>query len=54
MRETLNLLRVDISIIATNNTNDIIIINFAIAIIYLVINNIDDNNISILDSLASY
>ena len=54
IREALNLLRVDVSIVDTNNANDIFAINFVIAIVYLVINNIENNNISIVSSLASY
>ena len=53
-RETLDLLRVDISIVATNNVNDVLAANFAIAIIYLVINNTENNNISAISLFASY
>ena len=50
----LDLLRVDVSIVAINNVNDILAANFAIAIIYLIINNIENNNVSAISSLASY
>ena len=50
-RKALNLLRVDISIIVINNANNMLIINFIIATIYLIINNINKNNLFIISSL---
>ena len=54
IRKALNLLRVNISIVDTNNANDVLAVNFVIAIVYLIINNIENNNVSIISSLASY
>ena len=54
IRKALNLLRVDVSIIDTNNANDVLVVNFVIAIVYLIINNIENNNVSIISLFASY
>ena len=54
IREALNLLRVNVLIVDTNNANDVLAVNFVIAIVYSIINNIKNNNVSIISSLASY
>ena len=53
-RKTLDLLRVDVSIAATNNANDVPAANFAVVTAYSVINNTENNNVSAVSSLASY
>ena len=53
-RKALDLLRVDVSVVATNNANDVFAANSAVATIYLVINNAENNNVSAVSSLASY
>ena len=54
IRKALNLLRVNVLIVNTNNANDVLVVNFVIAIIYLIINNIKNNNVSVISLLASY
>ena len=54
MRETLDLLRVNVLIVIIDNANNVLAANFAIANIYFIINNINENNVSTIISLASY
>ena len=53
-REALDLLRVDVSAAATDNANDVPAANSAVATVYSVINNAENDNVPAVSPLASY